>query len=278
MHPYPSCSVPASRPTARTISGVVLLSMLLMAAVPGVRAGFVHAPFAPLAVEVGGSSSVFNSVVGFNGSRADFGGPWGSQWDVALQNYSTGWQTFSATFQADPGNVFTSAVIGFGQWSFAVPEGGWLWFEMNWSLPGSTYGGGNNVAYNYYNSPGGASWQVGSGGGNYQYWHHGNQGGGGFQFMPIMDFGVPLILGNVSTFSVNFSARIQHGGAYFGDGRGAGLGFSDFQVTAYTAPGNPPPSAVPEFGATAALLGATLLGLLAVGTRTVGRRRLAAMV
>ncbi len=245
-----------------------MLCAVLLAGASRLGAGPVHAPNAPYSVEVGASSTVFNSGVGFNGSRADFGNSWGSEWIAAQSNYSTGWQTFTATFQADPGNVFTRATLGFGQWSFAVPEGGWLWFEMNWSLPGSTYAGTNNLDDTYYTWPGGSSWQVGAGGGNYQWWHRSNQGGGGMEFMPIMDFGVPLVLGNVSTFTVGFSARIQHGGNVFGSGTGAGIGFSAFQVTAETAPGNPAPNPVPEWGTTAALLG---LGLIGLG---VGRRRL----
>jgi hypothetical protein len=167
---------------------LALLSACLVSTLPGLEAGPVHAPNAPYSVTVGGSSSIFNTVVGFNGSRADFGSSWGSTWNATRQNYSSGLQTFTATFHADAGNVFTSANLGFGQWSFAVPEGGWLWFSMDWSLPGGTYLGNNNLDDDYFSSPGGISWNVGAGQGNYQYWHKSNQGGGGMEFMPIMDF------------------------------------------------------------------------------------------
>jgi hypothetical protein len=248
--------------------GLVLFSAGLLAALPHLGANPIHAPNAPFSVQVGGTSTIFNSVVGFNGSRADFGAPWGSTWNSAQQNFSSGWQTFTATFQADPGNVFTSANLGFGQWSFSVPEGGWLWFQMNWSLPGGTYLGNNNLDDTYHTSPGGTSWNVGQGHGNYQYWHYSNQGGGGFSFMPIMDFGSPLLLNNVSSFTVSFSALIQHGGGVFGDGTGAGLGFSAFQVSATTVPGTPAPSAVPDAANTLMLLGAGLLGLLGAERKT----------
>jgi hypothetical protein len=92
------------------------------------------------------------------------------------------------------------------------------------------------------------------------------------EFMPIMDFGVPLSLGNVPGFSVSLSARIQHGGNVFGDGTGAGIGFSAFQATANTTPGAPPPASVPEPAATAILLGTSLLGLFGAG-RSVRPRR-----
>lgn len=255
-------------PNRTTRLGLIFLSFSLLAALPRLGASPIHAPHAPYSVQVGGSSTIFDSVVGFNGSRSDFGTSWGSTWDASLQNFSSGWQTFTATFLADPGSVFTSAHLNFGQWSFAVPEGGWLWFEMNWTLPGGTYLGNNNVDDTYYTSRGGTSWAVGSGQGNYQYWHWGNQGGGGFEFMPIMDWWSPVLLNNVSSFTVSFSARILHGGAVFGSGTGAGLGFSAFQVTADTVPGAPPPPAVPDAANTLILLGAGLLSLLGAGRVT----------
>jgi hypothetical protein len=239
----------------------LLLVASLVAIVPVVHAGTIHAPYADYAVEVGATSSIFNSTVGFNGSRADFGGPWGTQYDSNQGNTDSGWQTFNATFQADPGSVFTNATLSFGQWSFAVPEGGYLWFMMYWDLPGSSYSGSNNLDDTYFTSPGGASWQVGSGGGSYHWWHRNNQGGGGFSFMNIMDFNVPLTLSNVSTFSVAFRLFTYHGGNVFGDGKGAGIGFSNFSVQAITAPGAPAPQTVPESGTTVFLVGASLLGL-----------------
>jgi len=182
-------------------------------------------------------------------------------WNINDETTYSGLQTFNATFYADPGSVFTNASLSFGQWSFAVPEGGYLWLTMNWSLPGSSYSGSNNLVDTYYSYPGGASWEVGSGGGNYQWWHRNNQGGGGFSFMNIMDFNVPLALSNVSTFSVAFSLYAFHGGNVFGDGNGAGIGFSNFSVQAITAPGAPAPQPVPESGTTVFLLGVSLLGL-----------------
>jgi hypothetical protein len=67
---------------------------------------------------------------------------------------------------------------------------------------------------------------------------------------------------------VSISALILHGGNVFGDGTGAGLGFSAFQVSATTVPGTPAPSAVPDAANTLMLLGAGLLGLLGAERKT----------
>ncbi|MBI5692288.1 MAG: hypothetical protein HZC55_19575 [Verrucomicrobia bacterium] len=250
--------------TIATLRLAVLLAVSLTL-VPHVAATPVHNPLAPYSVDVGATSTVFNSLVGFNGSVANFGAPWGSTWNFFQGNTSSGLQTFTATFQADPGSVFTGANLGFGQWSFSVPDGGYLWFSMDWTLPGAVYTGSNHQISTYHTFPSGTSWQVGPGGGNYQWWHRSNQGGGGFEFMPIMDHGVPLLLNNVSSFSVTFSAIILHGGAYFGDGNGAGLGFSNFSVNPIVVPGVPSTPAVPDGTSTALLFGVGILGLLSLG-------------
>lgn len=250
---------------------VALSLSALLAAVASLRADSVYInPGNPYSVTVHDSSSVFNTMVGWNGSRADFGKSWGSYYVAGGPNWS-GTQYFSATFQANPGSVFTSASIGFSQWSFSVPEGGYLHLYMNWSLPGSVYTGSN---YTPNILPlGGTKWVVGDGSGQFEWRHAITQGGGGFEFMPIMDFGSQLLLNNVSNFTVSFAIGMAYGGNVFGDGTGAGLGFSFFSVmpvlTAGTlnSPVNPPGTAVPDTGATALLLGAGVLGLIGARRR-----------
>jgi hypothetical protein len=252
--------------SARIRTLPVLLCFLVPAAA-SLRADLTYFnPYSPFSVTVhDGSSSIFDSVLGWNGARADFGGSWGSTYDATLGNTSSGLQTFSATFHAGPGTIFTGAYLSFGQWSFSVPEGGYLHFFMDWSLPGSVYTGTNNTTGIAPN--GGVYWAVGPGGGHYEWRHAINQGGGGSEFMSIMDFSSQLLLDNVSSFSVSFTAYMYHGGNVFGDNTGAGLGFSNFSVMPVFTAGTPTGPAVPETGTTVLLLGAGLIGLLGAGAR-----------
>ena len=225
-------------------------------------------PTNPYSVTVNGSSTIFNTTAGFNGNRADFGGPWGSYYDNSVGRRESGPQSFSATFQADPGSVFTGVAMGFFlQWGFSSPESSYVVFQMDWSLPGSVYTGSN---HNTLSGTGGELWTIGSGGGHYEWKHAGPQGGGGFEFMPIMDFPSVLQLNNVSSFDVSFSAEIFYGKEYFGDGTGAGIGFSAFSVQPFMTAGDPvdpPVSSVPDTGATAHFLGAGLFALFAAVRR-----------
>jgi hypothetical protein len=242
----------------------------LLAAAASLRADAVYVnSLNNYSVTVHDSSTAFNTTVGFNGNRADFGGPWGSTYVGGGSTWS-GARSFSATFNANSGNVFTGAYINFGQWSFAVPEGSYLELYMDWSLPGAVYTGSDKTPLYEPYGPGGIYWEIGDGGGVYRWKHAITQGGGGFEFMPIMDFASQLLLNNVSTFTLSFDIGIAHGGNVFGDGTGAGLGFSDFQVAPTLAAGepvNPTGPTVPESGATALLLGAGLLGLIGASRR-----------
>lgn len=243
---------------------------ILLAAAASLRADSVYVNSATgYSVAVHDSSTIFNTTVGFNGHRADFGGPWGSKYIGGGATWS-GTQSFSATFQSNPGKVFTGVYMNFGAWSFAVPEGSWLGLVMNWSLPGAVYTGTDNTPLFDPYGPGGDFWEIGTDSGTYQWKHAINQGGGGFEFMPFMDFPSQLLLNNVSSFTVSFQAYIYYGGNVFGDGTGAGLGFSDFQVAPILAASDqvtPPGSTVPDAGATALLLGVGLLGLIGASRR-----------
>ena len=65
--------------------------------------------------------------------------------------------------------------------------------------------------------------------------------------MGLLIPGSALSLDNVSSFTVEFRASIWAGGAgYFGDGTGAGLGFSQFGVNTVTAAGYPVTTPIPE--------------------------------
>ncbi|MDQ5978236.1 MAG: hypothetical protein QG602_1210 [Verrucomicrobiota bacterium] len=243
---------------------------VFLAAATALRADAIYVNSATgYSVTVHDSSTIFNTTAGFNGNRTDFGGSWGSQYVGGGATWS-GTQSFSATFQANPGSVFTGAYINFGQWSFAVPEGSYVELYMDWSLPGAVYTGSDHTPlYDPYGH-GGVYWDIGEGGGVYRWKHAINQGGGGFGFMSFMDFSSLLLLDNVSSFTMSFNLGIAHGGNTFGDNKGAGLGFSDFQVAPTLKAGEPkdPPTAtVPETGATAILLGAGLLGLLGASRR-----------
>lgn len=250
---------------------VALSFSVLLAAAASLRADAVYVnSLNNYSVTVHDSSTIFNTTAGFNGNRADFGGPWGSNYVSGGPGWS-GTQSFSATFNANSGNVFTGAYMNFGAWSFAVPEGSWLGLVMNWSLPGAVYTGTDKTTP--IPPSGGYSWEIGTDSGTYQWSHAITQGGGGFEYMPFMDFPSQLLLNNVSSFTVSFQAYIYYGGNVFGDGKGSGLGFSDFQVAptlvagSPTNPDNPPGSTVPDTSATALLLGAGLIGLIGASRR-----------
>lgn len=205
----------------------------------------VHAPSAPFTATLNSSgSTIFNTTQGFNGGRADFGGSWGYTNPMGGSVTTSGVQSFSATFDADPGSVFTNVSLGFEGWSYSNPENSSVAFYMNWNV-----------------SAGSDSWS-----GTYTFTLGGPQGGGGGLGLPIP--GSAIALGNVATFSVDFEASIWAWGlGYFGDGTGAGLGFSQFGVNTVTAAGNPVTTPIPEPEIYAMMgLGLGLLGWM-------GRRR-----
>jgi hypothetical protein len=183
----------------------------------------VHAPYAPFTATLNPGSTIFTTQ-GFNGGRADFGGGWGYVNPTPGSVTSTGDQFFSATFDADPGSVFTGVSLGFEGWSFANPENSWVLLDLNWNV----YAGSDSWSGDYWFQPSGPT-----------------QGGGGGLGLPIP--GSALALNNVASFTVEFTARIWAGGpGYFGDGQGAGLGFSQFGVNTVTAAGHPVTTPIPE--------------------------------
>jgi hypothetical protein len=206
----------------------------------------VHAPFAPFTATLHpGSSTIFNTTQGFNGGRADFGGGWGYHHPTPGENGSTGLQTFSATFNADPGSVFTGVSLGFEGWSFSNPENSWIRLYLSWDV----LAGSDSESGSWEFQPSGPT-----------------QGGGGGLGLPIPDSIVAL--GNVSSFTVQIRASIwSGGGGSFGDGKGASLGFSQFGVNTIYTEGNPVTTPIPEPEVYAMMgLGLGLLGW-------IGRRK-----
>jgi len=201
----------------------------------------VHAPYAPITATLN-PSSIFNTAQGFNGGRADFGGGWGYHHPTPGVNGSTGSQTFSATFNADPGFVFTGVSLGFEGWSFSNPDNSWVKLFLNWDV----LAGSDSKSGSWEFQPSGPT-----------------QGGGGGLGLPIP--GSIVALGNVSSFTVEFEASIWAGGpGSFGDGKGAGLGFSQFGVNTVYTEGTPVTTPVPEPETYAMMLaGLGLLGFMA---------------
>lgn len=199
-----------------------------------------HAPNAPFSVSVNSGSTILTQQ-GFNGGRADFGGGWGYHHPTPGVTGSTGPQFLSATFNADPGFVFTGVSLGFEGWSFANPENSWVKLFMNWNVRAGSDGASGSWEF----QPSGPT-----------------QGGGGGLGLPIP--GSFVALGNVSGFTVEIEASIWAGGpGSFGDGKGASLGFSQLGMNTLYTEGDPVTPPVPEPGTYAMMLvGLGLLGLV----------------
>ena len=203
----------------------------------------VHAPSAPFTATVNPVSTIFTQQ-GFNGGRADFGGGWGYHHPTPGVNGSTGTQFLSATFNADPGFVFTGISLGFEGWSFFNPEGSWIKLFLDWTV----LAGGDSTSGDWEFQPSPIN---------------GAQGGGGGLGLPIP--GSFVALDNVSSFTVNVAASIWGGGhGAFGDGKGAFLGFSQLGMHTVYTEGNPVMAPVPEPETYAMMLaGLGLLGVMA---------------
>jgi len=200
-----------------------------------------HAPYAPFTASVNPGSTIFTQQ-GFNGGRADFGGGWGYHHPTPGVVGSTGPQYLSATFNADPGSVFTGVSLGFEGWSFSNPENSWVLLDLKWTV----LAGSDSTSGSWWFQPSGP-----------------NQGGGGGLGLPIP--GSFVALGNVSSFTVNIEASIWGGGlGSFGDGKGAGLGFSQLGMNTLFTEGSPVVTSVPEPETYAMMLaGLGLLGVMA---------------
>lgn len=225
----------------------------------GLQAGPIyHAPYAPFSVTVHDASTAFDDSVNFNGSKASLGGSFGVSGlpDSGLNSISG---TVIATFQADPGYVFTGLMLAFDQWSYSnAPAYGGHGGSGSWSVPGSTYVGDINPADAGASS---MAWSGSGSSGGFNYYRYVWWDGGGGQFQSIMGpFGsYPIQLNNVSSFTLtmnlNFWAVNQ-----------SGYGTSSLGVHTLIT-GAPPTSSVPEGAVQTQLLGAVFLGVLLLGSR-----------
>ncbi len=220
----------------------------------------VHAPFAPFSVTIDGASTIFNTGVGFNGSRADLQGPFNvSGTEGGGQVTLSG--TVIATFQADPGYAFSAANLHFGQWSYSnAPFFGGHGHSGNWSIPGSTYVGDTNPADAGASSD---SWSGSGSGGGFSYYRYVWWDGGGHPDYKAMmgPFGtMPVQLGLVSSFTVTLHTSIFAV-------NNSGYGVSSFNVSTEIVDAPPPPVGVPD-GAVSPVV----LGFLTVGLATFARR------
>lgn len=228
----------------------------LSAISPALRADAIYYnAFGPYSVTVHDSSTAFNDWVNFNGAKASLGGSFSASGEAGSgTNYSHG--HVHATFQADPGYVFTGLSIAFDQWSYGnAPSYGGHGSYGSWTVPGSTYVGDINPADEGASS---MAWSGSGDSGGWSYYRYVWWDGGGGQFQSLMGpFGsYPIQLDYVSSFTVLMDLT-------FFAVNNSGYGTSSLGLNTYItgAPPQPPPgTSVPDSGVQASLLGAILLG------------------
>lgn len=97
----------------------LIASMILLATVSGLRADTIYVnSYANYSVTVSDASTAFNNTVGFNGSKASLGDSFAIT-GVEGAGYQHLLGSVFATFQADPGYVFTGVLLDFGQWAYS---------------------------------------------------------------------------------------------------------------------------------------------------------------
>lgn len=250
-------------PLNSVLSGLAT-SVALLAAGPVLRADSIyHNAVANYTVTVHNESTAFTNGVNFNGSSAHLIGPFGAL-GAPGAGYTHNLGFVSATFQADPGYVFTGLAIAFDQWSYSnSPFDGAHGGAGSWTVPGSTYVGDTNPA-----DPGNTSmaWTGSGDSGSWSYYRYVDWDGGGNQFQSIMGpHGTyPILLDYVSSFTVSMNLNFWvHGNSGYGT---SSLGIGTL-ITGAPPPVDPPVTAVPEGPLSAGLLGAVLFGTMLLGRR-----------
>ncbi len=235
-------------------------SVTLIAAIPALRAGPIyHAP-AGFSVTVHDSSTLFNNNVTFNGSRTSLVGP------AQVQNVGAGSDILSgfvtATFMADPGYVFTNALLSIGTWTFGNGAGAYGHYG-SWSIPGSTYAGDINPPEDPFDL---TAWSGSGSSGSFSRSNFQPWSGGGSDFQSIMGpFGTyPILLDYVSSFTVTMDMTlwVHTTSAYT---------ISALNVHTVMTEA-PPVTAVPDGPIPFALFGAVLFGTMLLGTRVQAHR------
>lgn len=212
-------------------------------------------------VTVHDSSTLFADTVTFNGATASFRGLGSLQGtDGSGPTSATLDGTLSATFVADPGYVFDSAFLSFGQWSYSNSLGyAGHGHTGTWSIPGSTYAGGTNPPEQNY--PASDAWSGNGSSGSFSRYNYFWWTGGGSSFMPVMDGSI--LLNGMSSFTLTLDLSIFVGNTSY-------YGWSSFDTAASTtfAPPPPPPgNEVPDTLPMLSVLGAAFAGMSLVRRR-----------
>jgi hypothetical protein len=253
-----------------SVLSALVTSFVLFAAGPALRADAVYYNgFANYTLTVHDESTVFNDWVNFNGAKASLGGSFSVSGEP-----NTGTNRVSgyvhATFQANPGYVFTGLSIAFDQWSYGNAHSfGGHGGSGSWTVPGSTYVGDINPV-----DPGASSmaWSGSGDSGGWSYYRYVWWDGGGGQFQSLMGpHGTyPIQLDYVSSFTLMLNlALFAENNSGYGT---SSLGLGTF-ITGAPPPVDPPVAAVPEGPLSAGLLGAVLFGTMLLGRRAHGTAR-----
>lgn len=239
-------------------SFLLLASLATLGPLGSVRANTVHAWYAPFSVTVEDASTIFNDYALFNGSRTNLYGGFGVRGLGGGPVATTAGGRVVATFEADPGYVFTGVDLHFGQWSWSnsYSFGGYV-HTGNWSVSGGTYVGDTNPPDA---GTGSTSWSGSGSSGvfaisNFDWWS-----GGGNQSFGIMGSSPAgaILLSNVTSFTVvmEMDITVYNTSEY---------GMSSFNITPQFT--FAPPATVPDQPLSVALIGAVLLGTAAFGRR-----------
>lgn len=235
------------------------LILSLAAAAPALWADAVyHNGIGSYKVTVHDSSTLFADTVTFNGGTAAFrglGGLQGTNGNGPTLASLDG--TLTATFVADPGYVFDSVALSFGQWSFSNSLGyGGHGHSGTWFIPGSTYAGGTNPPEQNY--PASDSWSGSGSSGSFSHYNFFWWTGGGNSFLPLMD-GTILLHGMSSfTLHLDLSMFVTNTSSY---------GLSSFDATTVTTVAPPPGNTVPDTLPMLPMVALGLTGLVAVRRR-----------
>ncbi len=236
-----STSRPSNNHHGRTFLKRLLVAAFFVGSSP-LQAAPVHITYGYYSVDISPSSTIYTTVLSFNGGQVNFRG---FDFTWAPDHTSTS-GTFDATFTADPGHVFTQASIFLGDFSWY--NQGYQAFDIYWFMSNATYTGAGQ-----FTADGVGTVASVSGGtqGEYHYWNPWAGSGGtanGFH-NPFTARDSTLTFPGVRSFSIHLTE-----GAW-GGGEGT-FGRAQLSVGAATVPGSP----VPE--PSTYLAGLSALGML----------------